>query len=95
MIHLEHQSSSCANGAGGARRRTSAIPMSPMFGERALKTHLFGSGHIPSDVWLVEQAVCKIAWDHRNALILRYQRRLAFGLIARIWAARPAPHGHG
>lgn len=56
--------------------------MSPMFGERALKTPLFGSGHIPPDVWAVEQAVCRIAWEHRSALILRYQRRLTFGLIA-------------
>lgn len=56
--------------------------MSPMFGERALKTPLFGSGHIPTSVWDIERAVCKIAWDHRNALILRYQRRLTFGHIA-------------
>lgn len=56
--------------------------MSPMFGERALKTPLFGSGHIPTSVWDIERAVCKIAWEHRNALILRYQRRLTFGHIA-------------
>lgn len=66
----------------GESQNISYPTMSPMFGERALKTPLFGSGHIPPDVWQVEQAVCTIAWDHRNALILRYQRRLSFGLMA-------------
>lgn len=55
--------------------------MSPMFGERALKTPLYGAGHIPADVWAVERAVCAILWAHRNALILRYQRRLSFGEV--------------
>jgi hypothetical protein len=56
--------------------------MSPMFGERALKTPLFGSGHIPRDVWQVEEAVCKIAWEYRQIIIYRYQRHLTFGHIA-------------
>lgn len=50
--------------------------MSPMFGERALKTPLHGIGHIPPDVADVEAVVCKLEWFHRAALIARYQRRL-------------------
>jgi hypothetical protein len=56
--------------------------MSPMFGERALKTPLHGSGHIPDDVAEVEAAVCLLEWFYRSALIYRYQRRLSFEAIA-------------
>lgn len=65
----------------GEAQNISYPTMSPMFGERALKTPLYGAGHIPIDVWAVEQAVCRILWPQRNALILRYQRRLSFGEV--------------
>lgn len=52
--------------------------MSPMFGERCLKSPLFGIGHIPDDVAKVERAVCALEWIDREILILRYQRRLSF-----------------
>jgi hypothetical protein len=56
--------------------------MSPMFGERALKTALFGIGYIPPDVMRVEWAVCGLVWDLRFVLILRYQRQLPWSRIA-------------
>lgn len=52
--------------------------MSPMFGERALKTPLHGIGHIPPDVMEVEQIICGLEWFHRSALIARYQRHLTW-----------------
>ena len=67
----------------GEAQNISYPSMSPMFGERALKMPLFGSGHIPADVWQVEQAVCKIEWEYRHVLILRYQRHLTFGHICK------------
>jgi hypothetical protein len=57
--------------------------MSPMFGERALKTALFGIGYIPPDVMRVEWAVCRLEWELRFVLILRYQRHLPWGRIGR------------
>lgn len=50
--------------------------MSPMFGERALKTPLHGVGHIPPDVADVEAVICQLEWFYRSALIARYQRHL-------------------
>lgn len=58
--------------------------MSPMFGERALKTALFGIGYIPPDVIRVEWAVCQLQWELRFVLILRYQRHLPFARIGRV-----------
>lgn len=52
--------------------------MSPMFGERALKTPLHGVGHIPPDVAEVEAIICKLEWFHRSALIARYQRHMTW-----------------
>lgn len=57
--------------------------MSPMFGERALKTPLFGVGHLPADVARVEKAVCALNFFDRNIIILRYQRRLTFGQMGK------------
>ena len=48
--------------------------MSPMFGERALKTPLYGQGHTPEDVWQVEQIVCALPFDLRDVIIQRYCR---------------------
>ena len=48
--------------------------MSPMFGERALKSPLFGAGYIPPDIEAVELCVCLLEWRLRRPLILRYQR---------------------
>ena len=56
--------------------------LSPMFGERALKTALFGIGHIPPDVMRTEIAVCRLTWEYRQVLILRYQRHMPWRQIA-------------
>lgn len=49
--------------------------MSPMFGERALKSPLYGVGHAPADVLEVEGVICNLPFEDRVALIQRYQRK--------------------
>lgn len=66
--------------------------MSPMFGERALKTPLHGVGHIPPDVAEVEIAVCRLSYEDRETIIQRYARNLTFRQFAKhfgysIWKA--------
>lgn len=56
--------------------------MSPMFGERALKTPLFGVDHIPPDVLEMEYAVCRLHFDDRMIIIHRWQRRMSYRQIA-------------
>lgn len=53
-----------------------------MFGERALKSPLYGIGHVPDDVMLVEVIVCRIEFDLRDALIQRYQRKRTWEQMA-------------
>jgi hypothetical protein len=48
------------------------------FGERALKTPLYGVGHLPDDVFAIECAVCALEWVYRDALIGRYHRHLTW-----------------
>lgn len=67
--------------------------MSPMFGERALKTPLFGPGHASPDILEMEAVVCKLEACDRELIILRWQRHLDFhqmGKRLRIsrWTAR-------
>lgn len=49
--------------------------MSPMFGERALKTPLYGGDEGPPEMLEVDKAVCKIDPHERHLLIERYQWR--------------------
>jgi len=56
--------------------------MSPMFGERALKTPLFGTGHIPDGVWEMEKAVCALTQEERDIIIQRWQRHRTYRYIA-------------
>ena len=65
-----------------------------MFGERALKSPLYGANDIPPDVMEVEQAVCRLDWEDRQVLVLRYQRHMSFPAIAQSmglsrWSAKP------
>lgn len=53
-----------------------------MFGERALKTPLFGIGHAPDGVLEMERAVCQLTYDERSVLVQRYQRRLSHRKLA-------------
>jgi hypothetical protein len=57
--------------------------MSPMFGERALKTPLFGLGHAPEGVLEMEQAVCQLTFEERDLIIQRWQRHRSFPQMAR------------
>ncbi len=56
--------------------------MSPMFGERALKTPLYSSSHMPEDVAKIEKIVCGLEWIDREILILKYVQRLKTGEMA-------------
>ena len=56
---------------------------SPMFGERALKSPLFGFGHIPEGVIEIEIAVCLLSWDERQIIILRWQRHRSYRQLAK------------
>jgi hypothetical protein len=65
--------------------------ISPMFGERALKSPLFGIGHIPDGVLEVEIAVCRLHWDGRQVIIYRWQwhrtyRQMAALLHCSTWS---------
>ena len=48
--------------------------MSPMFGERALKTPLYGVGHVPEGIAEMEAAVCRLEFDQRYIIIQKWQR---------------------
>ena len=54
-----------------------------MFGERALKTPLYGLEYIPPDIEITDKAVCAVDFYDRNVIILRYQRHLSFRELAR------------
>ena len=60
----------------GASHNISYPTMSPMFGERCLKSPLFGIGHVPDDVYRVEQSVCRLGWNSRQVIILYYQHHM-------------------
>ena len=49
--------------------------ISPMFGESALRTPLYGTGYCDPEVFHVEQIICKLEFDDRDCLIQRFQRR--------------------
>jgi hypothetical protein len=55
-----------------------------MFGERALKTPLYGSGHIPDGIAEMERAVCLLSFDDRYLIIQRWQRRRTYGELAQL-----------
>jgi hypothetical protein len=56
--------------------------MSPMFGERALKSPLYGVGHIPEGILEVEIVVCLLAWEDRQIIIQRWQRHRSYRQLA-------------
>lgn len=55
--------------------------LSPMFGERCLKSPLFGLGYTPNDIMLMEQAVCFLTFQERELIIQRWQRKRTFRQI--------------
>lgn len=54
-----------------------------MFGERALKTPLYGVGHTPDGVAEMETAVCRLNFDERYIIIQRWQRRRSYRQLAK------------
>jgi DNA-directed RNA polymerase specialized sigma24 family protein len=68
--------------------------MSPMFGERALKTPLFGADHASPDVLEMEAAVCRLDFEQRDLIIARWQRHMSYRQIAKrigqpFWSVGP------
>lgn len=61
--------------------------MSPMFGERALKSPLYGIGYVPDEVMRIEQAVCALCWEYREMIIQHYHRKLNFKKLGE-WIGR-------
>jgi hypothetical protein len=54
---------------------------SPGFGNRALRSPLIGLGNVPPDVWLIEEAICRVPYEDRDVIIQRYQRHRSFSKI--------------
>lgn len=63
-------------GSWGAANNISYPTMSPMFGERALKTPMYAVGDASPDVLEVDAAVRKIGCADRALLLARYQLRM-------------------
>src|SRR5271169_1773348 len=59
--------------------------LSPMFGERALKTPLFASTYAPADVLEMDRAVGLIEPDERRMVIHRYLWRMTHSELANRW----------
>lgn len=67
--------------------------MSPMFGERTLKTPLFSGTDIPTEVARIELAVCRVTVPERIVIVAHYQRRRTIAHLGRThrltwWKAR-------
>lgn len=58
--------------------------MSPMFGERALKSPLYGIGHIPDGIAEMEQAVCRLNFPQRYLIVQRWQRHRSYRQLAKL-----------
>lgn len=58
--------------------------MSPMFGERALKTPLYGATHTPDDVAELERVVCQLEYTDRYIIIQRWQRHRSYRELANL-----------
>jgi hypothetical protein len=57
---------------------------SAFFGERALKTPLYGTGHIPEGVAEMEHAICALSYDQRYLIIQRYCRKVRYFHLGRL-----------
>jgi DNA-directed RNA polymerase specialized sigma24 family protein len=49
-----------------------------MFGERALKSPLYGKTHMPAEIAEIEHAVCRLEYADRYLIIQAYCRRKDF-----------------
>lgn len=58
--------------------------MSPMFGERTLKTPLYGVDEAPPDIYRMEISVCRLEPYDRLLIIQRWQRRASYREIAKL-----------
>jgi hypothetical protein len=59
--------------------------MSPMFGERALKSPLYSSDYAPPDVYRMEITVCRLEPYDRGLIIQRWQRRCSYRQMAEMF----------
>jgi hypothetical protein len=67
----------------GEGQNISYPSISPMFGERALKTPLYGAGHVPDGVAQMEHAVCMLDYPDRYLIIQRWCRHQSYRQLAR------------
>lgn len=56
--------------------------MSPMFGERALKSPLYDHGEAPPEVTLCDRAVCALDPQNRRIIILKFQSKASYRAMA-------------
>lgn len=56
--------------------------MSPMFGERALKSALYGKTHMPDGIAEMEHAVCQLEYAQRYLIIQFWCRRKSWKELA-------------
>ena len=64
----------CAWGRWGRGQNLGLPTLSPMFGERALKSPLYAPTDAPGDVLAVDRSVARIDVPSRAIVIRRYQR---------------------
>jgi len=77
----------------GALQNLNYPHLSPMFGERALKTPLHDPAYAPPDVEEMEQAICRLDPDERRMLIHRYLWHMRLRQIAERWGiSKSAAH---
>lgn len=87
MIHLSTVRLLREWGRWGEAHNIDYPTMSPMFGERALKSPLHGIGYVPDEIMRIEKAVCSLTFEHRDMIIQRYQRHLNFKKLGE-WIGR-------
>jgi hypothetical protein len=59
--------------------------LSPMFGERALKTPLFASTYAPPDVLEMDKAIGSVEADERSILIHKYLWHMSLSELGERW----------
>ena len=85
MIPIGTRAALIAWARWGAMKNLSYPTLSPMFGERALKTPLHESTWAPPDVLEVDKAMGLIEPDERRMLIHRYLWHMTHAEIAERW----------
>jgi hypothetical protein len=70
-------------GAWGGATNIGLPRLSPMFGERALKTPLYALDQGPPEMMEVDKAVCQVELPERRLIIEKYQWRTPWWIATR------------